>query len=127
MLGSQLRTLRERAKLSQTAAAAAVDIDRSTLNRVEQGARPAQRRTLAALLNLYAAPEQLRSQLLSRLAQAEEPGWMRPLRGLLPEPYGAYIHLEREARVIQWYEPLLIPGLLQTSDYARAHAQALPG
>src|SRR5262249_14492953 len=75
----------------------------------------------------YGVSDELRSQLLALLAQAEETGWMQPLPGLLPGPYGAYIHPEREARVIQWDEPLLIPGLLQTGGYTRAHAQALPG
>ncbi|WP_369376743.1 helix-turn-helix domain-containing protein [Streptomyces sp. cg36] len=43
---------------------------------------------------------------------------------LKPEPYPArsqeYMQVEAEAIAVHWYEPLLIPGLLQTEEYARA-------
>ncbi|MER7399545.1 helix-turn-helix transcriptional regulator [Streptomyces sp. NPDC000151] len=43
---------------------------------------------------------------------------------LKPEPYPTrsheYMALEAEAIALHWYEPLLIPGLLQTEEYARA-------
>ncbi|MEV6551640.1 helix-turn-helix transcriptional regulator [Streptomyces sp. NPDC051597] len=42
---------------------------------------------------------------------------------LKPEPFPArsqeYMQVEAEAIAVHWYEPLLIPGLLQTEEYAR--------
>jgi hypothetical protein len=35
------------------------------------------------------------------------------------------VEAEKHARVIRWWEPLLIPGLLQTGDYARELFRAL--
>src|SRR5450631_1952137 len=34
---------------------------------------------------------------------------------------------EAQATVLRWYEPLVVPGLLQTGDYARAILSARPG
>ena len=43
---------------------------------------------------------------------------------LKPEPFPQrtqqYVLVEAEAITLQWYEPLLVPGLLQTPEYARA-------
>lgn len=42
---------------------------------------------------------------------------------LKPEPFPArsqeYMAIEAEAITVQWYEPMLIPGLLQTGEYAQ--------
>lgn len=49
-------------------------------------------------------------RMLERLLRAEvTPEWFRP-----------WVDYEREAVEIRWYEPLLIPGLLQIEEYARA-------
>jgi len=47
---------------------------------------------------------------------AESRKWNRSY----PPWFEEWIDAERQARVIRWWEPLLIPGLLQTPDYARA-------
>ena len=43
---------------------------------------------------------------------------------MLPEWFDTYIGLESEASHVSGYEPQLIPGILQTSDYARAVIRA---
>lgn len=50
------------------------------------------------------------------LSQAAYPSWFRP-----------WVEIEREAHTLRTWEPLLIPGLLQTSDYARAILRGRPG
>jgi transcriptional regulator with XRE-family HTH domain len=42
------------------------------------------------------------------VAHGGMPGWVRE-----------WLEAEREAATLRWWEPLLIPGLLQTEDYAR--------
>ena len=37
-----------------------------------------------------------------------------------PENFDVYLGLEEAAASLAWYEPELVPGLLQTEDYARA-------
>jgi hypothetical protein len=55
--------------------------------------------------------------------RATERGWWQSYSGLLPA-LGNLIGLEAEAATIRTYEPELIPGLLQTADYARAVIRA---
>jgi transcriptional regulator with XRE-family HTH domain len=121
-LGTELRRLRESARLTQSDAAQLTGVNRSSLSLIEGGRRRPQRRTLLSLLENYDASNAQRAELLALLATSTEPAWMRPLRGRLPDAYEAYIDLESEATELRWYGPLLIPGLLQTAQYTRAHA-----
>ena len=43
----------------------------------------------------------------------------RKWEGQYPAWFKDWVDAEEHARVIRWWEPLLIPGLLQTADYAR--------
>lgn len=47
-------------------------------------------------------------------------------RDVLPNPYEVYIGLEAGAASIRNFEPIVIPGLLQTADYARAMIRSGP-
>jgi hypothetical protein len=44
-----------------------------------------------------------------------------------PKWFRAWPKIEAAARTIRSWEPLLVPGLLQTSDYARAVLRGIPG
>ncbi len=50
------------------------------------------------------------------------PAWLQPFvrSGVYPAWFRHWVEIEREAVSLRWSEPLLIPGLLQTEDYARA-------
>jgi hypothetical protein len=50
---------------------------------------------------------------------ARQPGWWHSFRDVLPNPYEVYIGLEAGAVSIRNFEPVVVPGLLQTADYAR--------
>jgi transcriptional regulator with XRE-family HTH domain len=45
-------------------------------------------------------------------------------REAYPAWFRDWVEIEREATSLRWFEPLLIPGLLQTEDYARAVLEA---
>jgi hypothetical protein len=57
-------------------------------------------------------------------------GRVRRRAALLPQRlYGwfqEWADIEAQATVLRWYEPLVVPGLLQTGDYARAILSARP-
>lgn len=115
-LGKGLRGLRE--GRGQTAEAVAKDLDMSTsqLTKIETADRNISKTALLGLLGYYEASEQDRTQLLELHASSRARGWWQDF-GVQP---GAYIDWEAEAIKIQSFEPLLIPGLLQTQDYAEA-------
>jgi DNA-binding XRE family transcriptional regulator len=123
-LSKLIERLRKRAALTQDAAAALIGINRSTWIAMEGGKTSPHRSNVLSIIDKLGASEDEGQELLALLAKPVDPAWMRPLRGALPEAYGSYIDLESEATSIEWYEPLLIPGLLQTERYARAHARA---
>ncbi len=71
------------------------------------------------LLDFYGVSGSERDRLLSLARDAQERGWWEDYADALPEGYQTFIGLEAEAASeVQW-QPELIPGLLQTEDYAR--------
>ncbi|MGW1652593.1 helix-turn-helix domain-containing protein [Streptomyces atratus] len=119
-LAAELRRLRAAADLTREDVAKATGINEATLYRVEKARARPQKRTLIALLDLYAASEAQRADLLAVQNGSNDQGWLRPYHSELPEEYTAYIGFESEARTVRNYESLFIPGLAQTECYARA-------
>jgi hypothetical protein len=67
------------------------------------------------LQQLALSAEQLR---LARKGRRR--GWWQPYSSMLSEAYTTYIGLEAEAAAVLTYQPLIVPGLLQTAEYAEA-------
>ncbi|MFF2326571.1 MULTISPECIES: helix-turn-helix domain-containing protein [unclassified Streptomyces] len=119
-LAAELGRLRATADLTREDVAKATGINEATLYRIEKARARPQKRTLIALLDLYAADEAHRTDLLAVQSGSNDMGWLRPYHSELPEEYTAYIGFESEARTVRNYESLFIPGLAQTEAYARA-------
>ncbi len=73
-----------------------------------------------ALLELYGVEGADVDALVQVAREARKRGWWQAYDDVLPEWFEVYVGLEAEADQIQTFEPQLIPGLLQTADYARA-------
>ena len=71
------------------------------------------------LLALYGVEGQSAEELLALAREAAGKGWWETYSQTLPPEYSALIGMEAEARSALSWEPLIVPGLLQTSDYAR--------
>jgi hypothetical protein len=70
------------------------------------------------LLTLYGVTDEAEvERVIALAAQVKEPGWWHGYD--LPESYAAFVALESEAEQESAWEPQLVPGLLQTADYAR--------
>ncbi|WP_433317042.1 helix-turn-helix domain-containing protein [Micromonospora sp. CA-269861] len=119
-LGAQLRRAREEASVTAEQAADVIEVSASTLRRIEAGRVGIKAPALNALLDRYGvADAELRNTLLSMAKTGKQRGWWAKY-GDLPSSYRQYIGLESAAEEVQNFETLVVPGLLQTADYARA-------
>lgn len=122
-LGGELRRLRNTAGLLIKDAADALNRSPTWLSRVEtaqEGAvlRPAEVRELARIYGV--ADEQQVEKLLDLLRLRAQHDWWEPFKDVLPSGLETFVGLESDARREQAFEPLIVPGLLQTESYARA-------
>lgn len=119
-LAVELMRRREAAGLSREEAARRLDWSTSTIFRIETGRSRPQPGNVRVLLDLYGVTGAERDGLVQLAREARQPGWWHSFRDVLPNPYEVYIGLEAGAASIRNFEPVVIPGLLQTEDYARA-------
>lgn len=119
-LGEQLRALRDRSGLSLRDAAECMDASASKLSRIETGRKNAPVEDIGALLAIYDVRGAQRRELLALAREAERRGWWQRDRSTFPERQRTLISLESRADHIVTFETVVIPGLLQTSDYTRA-------
>jgi len=124
LLGAALRRFREVAGYTLDDAARILECDRSKISRIETGQRGIRPKELQELLTEYGVEELRRDALVAIARQTRQPGWWQSYSHVLSDAYQDYISLEASAMTIWTYEAQLIPGLLQTEDYARAIAAA---
>jgi len=125
-LAAELRRLRADAGLSIEEAAGTLKWPGSKVSRIENRQVGISTQDLRKLLDLYDVGERrYRDDLLELGRRATERGWWQSYSGgVVPSYYANLIGLEEEAATIRTYEPELVPGLLQTADYARAVIRA---
>ncbi|MEU9177847.1 helix-turn-helix transcriptional regulator [Streptomyces sp. NPDC048550] len=117
-LGSELRRLREISGMTTQQVTERLLISQPKISLMENGRRLIKPRDVRDLCGLYGVQDQRRVDHLIQLAkESGQQGWWNSYGDI---PYGAYIGLEAEAAAIRLYEPLVIPGLLQTPAYALA-------
>jgi hypothetical protein len=129
ILARQLQDLREKAGLSYDQAAEAIYSSPWTVRRVERAEGGLKPLTVKGLLTAYGVTDPAEVDSFLTLArQASKPGWWHSYDDVLPSWFSTAIGLEESASLIRAYEPQVIPGLLQTGDYARAiTAASFPG
>lgn len=122
-LSRELITLRETAGLTPGQVADHFERDHNWLNRIESGHRKRPYvDEVASLLDHYGVDPQRREAILELVRQARTKGWWAKYGDVLDTE--GYVGLEVEASAITTYQPQVIPGLLQTPDYAAASARA---
>ncbi|MGH3250716.1 MAG: helix-turn-helix domain-containing protein [Trebonia sp.] len=120
MLGKALRRLREAADVSREAAGHGIRGSESKISRLELGRTGFKTRDVDDLCTLYGVTDQVERGTLLDMAQAANSNeWWHSYRDVIPGWFEPYLGLEQAASVIRSYEPLFVPGLLQTPDYAR--------
>jgi transcriptional regulator with XRE-family HTH domain len=119
-LAAELRRLRERAGLTGDEAAAKLGWSGSKISRIELHRIGVKRDDLAKLLDLYRVESPYREELQALASESTRIGRLESVVAGLPADYAEYLSAEDEARSIWNWDPLVVPGLLQTEDYARA-------
>jgi transcriptional regulator with XRE-family HTH domain len=124
-LAAELRRLREAAGLTQEDVAGRLEWDASKLSRIENRQVGIIARDLRKLLDMYGmADDDQREGYFAMAREGKQRAWWQSYGDVIPSEYGTLIGLETEAATISNYEQELIPGLLQTADYARAVIRA---
>jgi len=122
-LSARLKELREGADLKMADVATAIEVNQGTLSRIESGDRGTSPVLVKAMLDCYGVSDPVeREDILDlvRADQAQRQQWWRKYSAVInTTQYGGYLALESSATSLRSYEPQLVPGLLQTEDYAR--------
>jgi transcriptional regulator with XRE-family HTH domain len=120
-LGTELRGLRGRAYRTGQDVASALGWSQSKVSRIEQARTMPTVHDVRTLLHELGVPAHQQAQLL-RLAEAAAGAHAtrrNTSRAGLTRRQQDFVALERAATSIRCYQPLLIPGYLQTEEYAR--------
>jgi transcriptional regulator with XRE-family HTH domain len=128
-LQRELRHMRELLKYTQKDVADAMDWSLSKVVRIESGTVAISISDLRSLLQHYRITDADEIERLVEMARAskERPTWWSNYKEATSSQYLTFLAYENAASSIYQFEPLLIPGLLQDEDYARAILQALAG
>lgn len=126
MLGAELRKIRERQALTAEGAAEKMGWHPSKISRIETGRSGLRAHEVTALLDLYEVRDkEARTGLETLAREGKRRVWWQPYNDVLTPRYLDYISFEAEASAARSFETTLVPGLLQTPDYARAVIRAL--
>lgn len=121
-LGAELRKLRETREITARQVAAHTGWDPAKVSRIETGYAMISRVDVifyAAACDLY-GPAVKNLLKLSSLAASHEGHWLSPHGDWLEDSLSSLIFHESTATNLVLYDPMVVNGLLQTADYARA-------
>jgi transcriptional regulator with XRE-family HTH domain len=119
-LAAELLRLRETAALSREHVAEQLGWSVSKLWRVETGRSRAHHGDVADILDIYGITDERRDALTKLAREARRRGWWHSYADVLADGFDVYVDLETDASAIRTYESQLVPGLLQTPEYAHA-------
>ncbi|MER5460232.1 MULTISPECIES: helix-turn-helix transcriptional regulator [unclassified Streptomyces] len=124
-LGQELRRLRELKGMTAEEVAERLLVSQSKISRLENGRRSISQRDVRDLCGVYEVEDhRIVDSLMQMAKDSRQQGWWHAFGDI---PYSVYIGLETDAASLRVYEPQVVPGLLQTRQYAEALiAGALP-
>jgi transcriptional regulator with XRE-family HTH domain len=126
-VGTELRRLREAAGVTTAQAAEVLSCSPAKISRIENGIVSVRVVDLRLLLDRYGDQDQEHRAYLERLArESNKHGWWQDYGDTIPPYYADFIGLETDASYIKTWEATIVPGLLQTPEYARAIMLANP-
>jgi transcriptional regulator with XRE-family HTH domain len=124
LLGRQLRQFREQAGIHQEAAAKYAGMKGASISRIENGKQAILPRTVRLLCQCYDIGAPTIDMLMRQAEESNDRAWYTMYSDTVPSWVESFLGLETEATEVWTYEAELVPGLLQTPEYARAVAAA---
>jgi transcriptional regulator with XRE-family HTH domain len=119
-LALELRRLRRVQNLPQQVAARECGWSGARLSYLENGQQHLTEDDLDKLLELYKVPDEDRERYYTAVKRSHTAGWWERFEFLVDDWISLYVGLEQGAAEIHTYETLVVPGLLQSPDYATA-------
>lgn len=120
LIGHDLKATRERAGFTQERAADVLGCSQTKINYLESARNQQQPEEVTKLLRAYGADIEHVDRMASLAGRADLNTWWAPFKEVLPNWFKIFVGLEGLARSAFSYEPLLLPGQLQTPAYAEA-------
>jgi transcriptional regulator with XRE-family HTH domain len=118
-LGEELRRIRGRARMSSGLVAEALGWSLGKLSKLETGTRGTSAVEIGTLVGRLGADKPTRDRVLAIAGEPDTGSFLRQ-HDRIPDTLVALSLHEQTARTITTYEPLTIPSLAQTEDYAHA-------
>ncbi|MGV9879535.1 helix-turn-helix domain-containing protein [Streptomyces sp. NPDC003006] len=119
-LGAELRKLRERAGLTSTAAAALLGGPQARISNIEAGRYAVSADRVRTLARHYTCADERYVDALADMTGGRKRGWWEEYRDTLPSGLLDLAELEYHAEELRVAVTIHVPGLLQTTDHARA-------
>lgn len=119
-LGRRLRRLREASGKTEQEVEDAKLVSRTKLWRIESGKVSVRIPDVRTLCWFYGVDAELTDALAAMALGTTEQGWWEDYSDVVPGWFQLYVGLEGAAAAIRYYDGELVPGELQTRDYARA-------
>lgn len=119
-MSASLREVREARNFGLRELARALEVDPRLLSQWELGIRVPPIEEVARILGYLRVDRVVTNRILELVQHVKQPNWLDSNPSDVPAALTAVIQCERSASQIINWSPLIIPGLLQTPDYARA-------
>ena len=125
-LGSELRRLREQAGLTCEAVGRQLECSGTRVSRLETGRISVRPGDVREMLDLYGVAGREAGDLVRLAREVRRKSWWHAYSRIVPPWFGSYLGLESEAGGLRDFQPMAVPALLQTEEYARAVLRAAP-
>jgi transcriptional regulator with XRE-family HTH domain len=119
-LAAELRRLRSVGGHTLETVAEHLECSPAKVSRIESGQVGARVQDVREMLDFYGVSGTDRDELLALVRQARQLAWWQRYNSVVSDSMQTMIGLEVEAATISTFENYVLPGLLQTTEYARA-------
>jgi transcriptional regulator with XRE-family HTH domain len=118
-LGTALREAREAVGMGQRELAELVGLHHTVVSKIENGHRVPTTEQTATMLAYLNVNGERADAIIALARRTDDPVWIAVTLPEQQHQMEAFLDLERNAKTITEVSPLLVPGLLQTTDYIR--------